>query len=72
VVRALDGEGLRVSELNLHAPTLDDVFLMKTGRSLEERPDEPAADGENAPAAEVQASDGQGPGRRSRRPRARR
>jgi ABC-2 type transport system ATP-binding protein len=72
VVRALDGEGLRVSELNLHAPTLDDVFLMKTGRSLEERPDETAADGEKAPPGEVQASDGQGPGRRSRRPRARR
>jgi ABC-2 type transport system ATP-binding protein len=35
VVRALDAEGLAVSELQLHAPTLDDVFLDKTGRSLE-------------------------------------
>jgi ABC-2 type transport system ATP-binding protein len=35
VVRALDAEGLPVAELNLHAPTLDDVFLAKTGRSLE-------------------------------------
>jgi ABC-2 type transport system ATP-binding protein len=35
VVRALDGEGLELSHLQLHAPTLDDVFLEKTGRSLE-------------------------------------
>jgi ABC-2 type transport system ATP-binding protein len=35
VVRALDAEGLRVANVELHAPTLDDVFLLKTGRSLE-------------------------------------
>jgi ABC-2 type transport system ATP-binding protein len=35
IVRALDGEGLRVADLRMHAPTLDDVFLAKTGRSLE-------------------------------------
>jgi ABC-2 type transport system ATP-binding protein len=35
VVRALDAEGLHVEHLQLHAPTLDDVFLTKTGRSLE-------------------------------------
>ncbi|MBV8478820.1 MAG: ATP-binding cassette domain-containing protein [Actinobacteria bacterium] len=35
VVRALDGAGLRVANLELHSPTLDDVFLAKTGRSLE-------------------------------------
>jgi ABC-2 type transport system ATP-binding protein len=35
VVRALDGEGLEVAHLQLHAPSLDDVFLAKTGRSLE-------------------------------------
>ncbi|HEX4108578.1 MAG TPA: ATP-binding cassette domain-containing protein [Solirubrobacteraceae bacterium] len=35
VVRALDAEGLKVADLRLHAPTLDDVFLAKTGRSLE-------------------------------------
>jgi ABC-2 type transport system ATP-binding protein len=35
VVRALDAEGLRVADLRLHSPTLDDVFLAKTGRSLE-------------------------------------
>jgi ABC-2 type transport system ATP-binding protein len=35
VVRALDAEGLRVEHLAVHQPTLDDVFLAKTGRSLE-------------------------------------
>jgi ABC-2 type transport system ATP-binding protein len=35
VVRALDAEGLSVDNLTLHAPSLDDVFLAKTGRSLE-------------------------------------
>jgi ABC-2 type transport system ATP-binding protein len=35
VVRALDGEGLRVADLQLHQPSLDDVFLTKTGRKLE-------------------------------------
>jgi ABC-2 type transport system ATP-binding protein len=35
VVRALDQEGLDVEDLRLHAPSLDDVFLAKTGRSLE-------------------------------------
>jgi len=35
VVRALDSEGIEIDELQLHAPTLDDVFLAKTGRSLE-------------------------------------
>jgi ABC-2 type transport system ATP-binding protein len=35
VVRALDGEGLEVAHLQLHAPSLNDVFLAKTGRSLE-------------------------------------
>ncbi|HWB23000.1 MAG TPA: ATP-binding cassette domain-containing protein [Gaiellaceae bacterium] len=35
VVRALDSEGLKVENLQLHQPSLDDVFLAKTGRSLE-------------------------------------
>jgi ABC-2 type transport system ATP-binding protein len=35
VVRALDAAGIHVAHLQLHAPTLDDVFLAKTGRSLE-------------------------------------
>jgi ABC-2 type transport system ATP-binding protein len=49
VVRALDAEGLAVGHLELQQPTLDDVFLAKTGRSLEgagengNAPDEVAA-----------------------------
>jgi ABC-2 type transport system ATP-binding protein len=35
VVRALDAEGVRINDLRLHAPSLDDVFLAKTGRKLE-------------------------------------
>ena len=35
VVRALDFEGVRVTNLRLDEPSLDDVFLEKTGRSLE-------------------------------------
>jgi ABC-2 type transport system ATP-binding protein len=35
VVRALDAEDLAIEHLQLHAPSLDDVFLAKTGRSLE-------------------------------------
>jgi ABC-2 type transport system ATP-binding protein len=40
IVRALDSEGLKIANLSLHAPTLDDVFLAKTGRSLEESVEE--------------------------------
>ena len=47
VVRALDGADLRVADLQLHQPSLDDVFLAKTGRKL---------DAEDAPVpAEVTA-----------------
>jgi ABC-2 type transport system ATP-binding protein len=35
VLRALDGNGIAVEDLRLHAPSLDDVFLAKTGRMLE-------------------------------------
>ena len=35
IVRLIDGRGLQIAALNLHAPTLDDVFLAKTGHSLE-------------------------------------
>jgi ABC-2 type transport system ATP-binding protein len=35
IVRALDAEQLKVEHLQLHQPSLDDVFLAKTGRSLE-------------------------------------
>jgi ABC-2 type transport system ATP-binding protein len=50
VVRALDAEGLHLQHLQLHAPTLDDVFLAKTGRSLEGAGDELDTGPEPAPA----------------------
>jgi ABC-2 type transport system ATP-binding protein len=40
VVRALDAENVRIDHLQLHQPSLDDVFLAKTGRSLEGAGDE--------------------------------
>src|SRR3989440_6721393 len=51
VVRALDREDVRVANLELHQPTLDDVFLAKTGRSLEGAGEEE----EDAPAARLAA-----------------
>jgi ABC-2 type transport system ATP-binding protein len=36
VLRLLDSHGLAPSTMNLHRPSLDDVFLKKTGRSLRE------------------------------------
>ncbi len=44
VVRALEAESLHLDHLQLHAPTLDDVFLAKTGRSLEGAGDEAEAE----------------------------
>jgi ABC-2 type transport system ATP-binding protein len=47
VVRALDAQDIAMEHLQLHAPTLDDVFLAKTGRHLEGAGDEvPAGEGE--------------------------
>jgi ABC-2 type transport system ATP-binding protein len=42
VVRALDAADLRVADLQLHQPSLDDVFLAKTGRKLDAAEQEPA------------------------------
>jgi len=53
VVRALDAENIEVAHLQLHAPTLDDVFLAKTGRTLEgsgDGDDESDEDPAGAPA----------------------
>ena len=45
VVRALDAEGLGIAHLELDAPSLDDVFLAKTGHRLEgEAGAEPSVD----------------------------
>jgi ABC-2 type transport system ATP-binding protein len=35
VIRGIDGEGLELEDIELSAPSLDDVFLAKTGRTLE-------------------------------------
>ena len=35
LVRALDEQGLGLRNLELHQPSLDDVFLAKTGRKLD-------------------------------------
>jgi ABC-2 type transport system ATP-binding protein len=47
IVRALDEAGLTVDALNVRSPSLDDVFLEKTGHALE--PAEPAEEPEPQP-----------------------
>ena len=57
IVRGLDADGLAIGDIELRAPTLDDVFLAKTGRSLEgsgENGDRDKAEGEEAIRAVVQ------------------
>ena len=56
IVRALDHAHVAVANLALHEPTLDDVFLAKTGRSLEgaaaaDAAGDPDADGVSPPPA---------------------
>jgi ABC-2 type transport system ATP-binding protein len=46
VIRGMDAQGLEAADVELRAPTLDDVFLAKTGRTLEG-----AATGEDEAAA---------------------
>src|SRR5688572_20464734 len=46
VVRALDAEDVAMSDFQLHAPTLDDVFLAKTGRKLDSDEEEPTGERE--------------------------
>jgi hypothetical protein len=43
-VRALDDVGVQVADLELIAPSLDDVFLAKTGHTLEGSGAEPQAE----------------------------
>ena len=50
LIRALDSASVDVASLQLHAPSLDDVFLVKTGRSLEGAgQEEDAPEGERNP-----------------------
>jgi ABC-2 type transport system ATP-binding protein len=53
-VRRLDGAGVTVSELSLHRPTLDDVFLTLTGRHVEA--DKTDEDGDGAPGPVVRSA----------------
>jgi ABC-2 type transport system ATP-binding protein len=39
ILRLLEGAGLHLASIELHRPSLDDVFLKKTGRSLRESRD---------------------------------
>ena len=50
IIRALDTEDLHFANLQLHAPSLDDVFLEKTGRTLEGATAEADAEAQAAPA----------------------
>jgi ABC-2 type transport system ATP-binding protein len=52
IVRALDAEGLHIAHLQIHEPTLDDVFLAKTGRHLEGAGEEEEKHERHEPAAE--------------------
>ncbi|MFO7571748.1 MAG: ATP-binding cassette domain-containing protein [Gaiellaceae bacterium] len=49
IVRAVDARGVEVLDLELRAPTLDDVFLAKTGRTLEGAAEEAESEPEGAP-----------------------
>ena len=44
IVRAVDANGVDIVDLELKAPSLDDVFLAKTGRTLEGAAEEAEAD----------------------------
>jgi ABC-2 type transport system ATP-binding protein len=60
IVRILDRADLHVQTLQLHQPSLDDVFLAKTGRKLEGSADDASA------AAPAQTGGGRGRRRRGR------
>lgn len=62
IIRILDRADLRVEALQLHQPSLDDVFLAKTGRKLEGSRDGDAGTDDEAPEPK---------GRRGRRRRGR-
>ena len=65
VVRALDREEVRVANLRLDEPSLDDVFLAKTGRSLEGAGEDEEGGMEEVHAREVLDVPHRGPGDRA-------
>jgi ABC-2 type transport system ATP-binding protein len=56
IIRTLDSEGVAIADLRLHAPTLDDVFLAQTGRSLEGASDDDDASSADGQPAEAGAA----------------
>lgn len=59
IIRAVDSAGLQIAEVRQHEPTLDDVFLDKTGRRLEGASDDTDA---AAGAGDHDGADGDGDG----------
>jgi ABC-2 type transport system ATP-binding protein len=55
VIRGIDAEALRMDSLQVHKPTLDDVFLAKTGQSLAQQDESAAAPAEDESAQPTQA-----------------
>jgi ABC-2 type transport system ATP-binding protein len=55
IMRALDAAGLSIASIQLARPTLDDVFLTLTGRSLRDDSPGSAAAPENAPSEDASA-----------------
>jgi len=49
-VAALTAEGIAVTELSLHLPSLDEVFLTLTGQHIDERP---SPDGTTEPSPDT-------------------
>ena len=60
LLRTLDGAGITMSAISLSRPTLDDVFLTLTGRSL--RDDSPGGAGDDSGTVEPAGAAGQGGG----------
>jgi ABC-2 type transport system ATP-binding protein len=60
VIRALDQASIRVTNVQLHAPTLDDVFLIKTGHSLAGAAEEEASGEQDGVLEQLSAGAGMG------------
>ena len=58
LLRTLDGAGITMSAISLSRPTLDDVFLTLTGRSL--RDDSPGGGGHAAQQPELAGAGAKG------------
>ena len=43
IIRAFDTQGLQIETFQLHQPTLDDVFLAKTGESMQSADEDPVS-----------------------------